>query len=117
LAAALWSRRSAVPAASAGTEPAIGVNPRAIRTAGKHGLTLDPGETAHLDDVANDGDLVIAVCDHVHETLPPGRSRLHWSVPDPVPVDTDAAFEAAYFDLADRIDRFALNLSTEEHDQ
>jgi hypothetical protein len=28
-------------------------------------------------------------------------------VPDPVRVNTDAAFEAAYTDLAERIDRFA----------
>jgi hypothetical protein len=28
-------------------------------------------------------------------------------VPDPVRVDTDDAFEAAYTDLADRIDRLA----------
>ena len=117
LAAALWTQRSEIPAASAGTEPAASVNPRAIRIARQHGLTLDPRGTAHLDEVAGEGDLVIAVCDHVHETLPRERTRLHWSIPDPVPVDTDAAFENAYSDLASRIDRFAPHLSIEEHDQ
>lgn len=113
LAAALWTRHSPIPAASAGTEPATRVNPRAVRTAKRHGLRLDPAATHHLDEVTADGDLLIAVCDHVHETLPPQRSRLHWSVPDPVPVDTDDAFENAYSDLADRIERFAPTI--EEH--
>jgi len=43
-----------------------------------------------------------------HEDLSgPARPRLHWSVPDPVRVDTDEAFEDAYTDLAGRIDRLA----------
>jgi ArsR family transcriptional regulator, arsenate/arsenite/antimonite-responsive transcriptional repressor / arsenate reductase (thioredoxin) len=114
LAAALWAQHSPVPATSAGTKPASRVNPRAVRTAKRHGLRLDPSRTALLDDVAADGDLLIAVCDHVHETLPPQRSRLHWSVPDPVPADTDVAFETAYADLAGRIGRFAPTLQ-EQH--
>jgi ArsR family transcriptional regulator, arsenate/arsenite/antimonite-responsive transcriptional repressor / arsenate reductase (thioredoxin) len=113
LAAALWTEHSAVPAASAGTEPAAQVNPRAVRTAKRHGLRLNPSHTAHLDTVTEDGDLLIAVCDHVHETLPPQRTRLHWSIPDPVPADTDEAFETAYADLADRIERLAPTI--EEH--
>jgi ArsR family transcriptional regulator, arsenate/arsenite/antimonite-responsive transcriptional repressor / arsenate reductase (thioredoxin) len=32
---------------------------------------------------------------------------VHWSVPDPAPANTDAAFEAAYDELAGRIDRLA----------
>lgn len=113
LATALWSAVSDIPAASAGTDPAPRVNPRAVRTARKHGLRLSKTGTAALDDVAADGDLLVAVCDHVHETLPPQRERLHWSVPDPVPVDTDEAFEAAYTDLAVRIDRLAPALSAD----
>jgi ArsR family transcriptional regulator, arsenate/arsenite/antimonite-responsive transcriptional repressor / arsenate reductase (thioredoxin) len=105
LAAAIWETRSGLPAASAGTEPAARVNPRAVRAARRHGLRLDAERTAGLDAVAGVGDLLIAVCDHVHETLPADRARLHWSVPDPVPVDTDEAFEAAYADVAERIDR------------
>jgi ArsR family transcriptional regulator, arsenate/arsenite/antimonite-responsive transcriptional repressor / arsenate reductase (thioredoxin) len=106
LAAALWARRSRIPAASAGTEPAKRVHPRAVRVARAHGLRLDPGATAHVSDVVRGDDLVIAVCDNAHEHLPPGaRPRLHWSVPDPAPADTDEAFEAAYGELATRIDR------------
>jgi ArsR family transcriptional regulator, arsenate/arsenite/antimonite-responsive transcriptional repressor / arsenate reductase (thioredoxin) len=113
LAAALWSSVSDIPAASAGTDPAPRVNPRAARTARRHGLRLDKTGTAHLDEVAVDGDLIVAVCDHVHETLPATRERLHWSVPDPVPADTDEAFEAAYTDIAGRIDRLAPSLTSE----
>lgn len=113
LAAALWTNASPIAVASAGTEPADRVNPRAVRTAKRHGLHLDPTGTHHLDDVTDDGDLVIAVCDHVHETLPADRTRLHWSILDPVPADTDTAFETAYADLADRIHRLAPTI--EEH--
>lgn len=108
LAAALWTRRGHAPAASAGTHPAPRVHPRAITVARRHGLTLDPTGTAHIGDVVREGDLVIAVCDSAHEDLTGTiRARLHWSVPDPVPVNTAAAFEAAYADLAERIERVA----------
>ena len=108
LAAALWRQRTDQPVASAGTKPAARVHPRAVRVAHRHGLTLDPAATAHVADVVHDGDLVIAVCDTAHEELTgPIRPGLHWSVPDPVRTGTDAAFEAAYADLADRIDRVA----------
>ncbi|MEH0981518.1 arsenate reductase/protein-tyrosine-phosphatase family protein [Micromonospora sp. CPCC 205556] len=108
LAAALWKRRTRSAAASAGTKPAARVHPRAVAVAHRHGLALDPAGTAHVSAVVRDEDLVIAVCDNAHEDLTgPVRPRLHWSVPDPVRADTDAAFEAAYADLADRIDRLA----------
>jgi protein-tyrosine-phosphatase len=108
LAAALWRQRTGRAVASAGTKPAARVHPRAVRVAHRHGLTLDPAGTAYVADVVHDGDLLIAVCDSAYEDLTGSiRPRLHWSVPDPVRVGTDAAFEAAYTDLADRIDRVA----------
>jgi protein-tyrosine-phosphatase len=108
LAAALWAKRSPVPTASAGTEPAPRIHPRALAVGRRHGLALSRARTAHVRDVLHDDDLVIAVCDNAHEHLPahPNR-RLHWSVPDPAPADTDSAFEAAYADIAERIDRLA----------
>ena len=113
LAAALWADRTHRPAASAGTRPAPRVHPKAVAVAGRHGLRLDPSGTAHVDEVVDKGDLVIAVCDNAHEDLTTGaaRPRLHWSVPDPVRVGTDAAFEAAFTDLAGRIDRLAPTLA------
>jgi protein-tyrosine-phosphatase/DNA-binding HxlR family transcriptional regulator len=109
LAAAMWAQRTHRPAASAGTHPASRVHPKAVAVARRHGLRLDPAGTAHVSDIVDDGDLVIAVCDSAHEDLTSGaaRPRLHWSVPDPVRAGTDAAFEAAYTDLAGRIERLA----------
>jgi protein-tyrosine-phosphatase/DNA-binding HxlR family transcriptional regulator len=108
LAAALWRERTGRPTASAGTRPAARVHPRAVKIGRRHGLALDPTATAHLDDVTRPGDLLIAVCDNAHEDLTGSTAaRLHWSVPDPVRVNTDAAFEATYGDLADRVDRLA----------
>jgi protein-tyrosine-phosphatase len=105
LAAALWADRSGVPTASAGTEPARRIHPRTAAVARRHRLALLSRTTADVTDVLHDGDLVVAVCDNAHEHLPHDPARLHWSVPDPAPADTDAAFDAAYADLSERIDR------------
>ncbi|NUT98805.1 MAG: helix-turn-helix domain-containing protein [Saccharothrix sp.] len=106
LAAALWKRRSPIPAASAGTHPADRVHPLAVDTARTHGLSLTRARPRHLDDVLQPDDLVVAVCDNAHEELggDPAR-RLHWSVPDPAATGTPAAFTRAYLDLSDRVDR------------
>jgi ArsR family transcriptional regulator, arsenate/arsenite/antimonite-responsive transcriptional repressor / arsenate reductase (thioredoxin) len=104
LAAATLASRTTVPTASAGTEPADRVHPRAVRIGRRHGLDLRTARPAHVRDVLRDGDLVISVCDNANENLPIGGARLHWSVPDPARVDTDAAFETAYAEIADRID-------------
>ncbi|GAA1011858.1 putative regulatory protein, ArsR family [Acrocarpospora pleiomorpha] len=111
LAVALWERRSAVPATSAGTAPAQRVNPHAVEVARRHGLNLEAAHTIHLDEVLRPEDLVVAVCDSAHEQLG-GRERLHWSVPDPVRVGTDAAFEHAFTDITSRIDRLAPAIQT-----
>lgn len=107
LAAALWAARSPVRVASAGTRPAPRVHRRAVATARRHGLSLAGAGTAQLRDVAAPGDLLVAVCDAAYEEIGPIPARLHWSVPDPVPAGTAAAFERAYDDLADRVDRLA----------
>ncbi len=107
LAAAAWARASTVPGTSAGTHPAARVHPGAIRTGRRHGLTLDAHATAGVADVARPGDLLVAVCDNAHEELPPGRTQLHWAVPDPVRVGTDRAFETAYEQITQRVERLA----------
>ncbi|WP_117212636.1 MarR family transcriptional regulator [Allorhizocola rhizosphaerae] len=114
LAAALWTSSHQLPATCAGTRPARRVHPRAVRIAKRHGLPLDPNRTAHISEVTAPGDLIIAVCDHAHEHLPAELARLHWSVPDPVPTNTDHAFETAYADLAQRIGLLAPALSKSE---
>jgi protein-tyrosine-phosphatase/DNA-binding transcriptional ArsR family regulator len=119
LAAAAWTRVSSVPAASAGTHPAARVHPRAVAAARRHGLTLGGARTHRVADTVQPGDLVVAVCDNAHEELvasppqgrpgavPTPRGWLHWAVPDPVRLDTDAAFDTACTDLTHRVDRLA----------
>jgi len=108
LAEALWSKRSSIPTASAGTEPAERVHPGAVKAARRHGLTLAGARTRHLDQVLRPGDLVVAVCDHAHERAGTRTDPwLHWAVPDPAPAGTDAAFDAAVEELTERIDRLA----------
>lgn len=109
LAAQLWVQRSPIPAASAGTHPAAAIAAGAIATAERHGLPLPEAAPQLLADVAADTDLIITVCDAAHEEL--GSDALHWSVPDPVPSGTDAAFDAAYDDLATRIESLAMRVS------
>lgn len=102
LAAALWRRASRIPSVSAGTHPADRIEPGATAVAGRHRLALPRVRPRHLDDVITDGDMIVTVCDLAHEALG-RRSQLHWSVPDPVPAGTEAAFDATYEDLADRV--------------
>jgi protein-tyrosine-phosphatase len=104
-AAALWARRSPVPVASAGTHPARRVHRRAVSVARRHGLQLDPDRTADVAEVVRPEDLIVAVCDSAYEEL--ANAPLHWSVPDPVPVDTQAAFERAFAEIEQRVDRLA----------
>lgn len=107
LAAALWPDRSSVPAVSAGTQPST-VHPRTIAVARRHRVSLDrPPLTRDVKDVLRNDDLVVAVCDNAHEQMPAAIKRLHWSVADPAIVDTDAAFEAAFAEIATRLDRLA----------
>jgi ArsR family transcriptional regulator, arsenate/arsenite/antimonite-responsive transcriptional repressor / arsenate reductase (thioredoxin) len=121
LAAAAWARVSDIPAASAGTHPAARVHPRAVAAARRHGLRLAATRTSRVEDVVQPDDLVVAVCDNAHEELvaaadPDGSAAprrwewLHWAVPDPVGLDTDAAFEGAFTDLTNRVHRLARTL-------
>ena len=109
LAAALWPTVSGIPATSAGTRPAARISPGARASARRHGTDLPDARPQHLDDVAGHGDLVVTVCDRAHEELG-DRSRVHWSVPDPVPEGTRTAFDRAYDELAARVDHLAPRL-------
>jgi protein-tyrosine-phosphatase len=110
LAAALWRRASAVPAASAGTHPADAIDPGAIDAARRHGLPLPRLRPRHLSDVHQDGDLIVTVCDLAHEELG-GLAAVHWSVRDPVPGRDPAGFDAALAELAAWVGRLAPRLS------
>ena len=103
LAAALWHHHTGDPAASAGTHPTREVHPGTVDAARRAGLDLADASPRHLDDVDEAADLVITVCDRAHEELAPRRDWWHWSVPDPIPVGTDDAFDRALHEIDDRI--------------
>ena len=112
LAASAWQRVSTLPATSAGTHPAARVHPGAVRTAKRHGLPRGDTTTRHIDDVLAPDDLIVAVCDQVHEELADGP-RLHWSVPDPARSAKPESFDAAFDDIVHRVGRLATTLDPE----
>lgn len=113
LALAAFRRSSDVPADAAGTAPADRVHPRAAAAAARHGLDLSGHRTAHVRDVVREGDLVVAVCDNAYESSADhdARPALHWSVPDPVRVGSDEAFESALTQILARSDRLGRALT------
>ncbi|MGE9808603.1 MULTISPECIES: helix-turn-helix domain-containing protein [unclassified Janibacter] len=109
LAAALWRRESRIEAGSAGTHPGERIHPGAVETAQRHALPLRRTRPRLLDDELREGDHVITVCDRAHEELA-GHGWTHWSIPDPVAVGSQSAFDAACDELAPRIASLAAHL-------
>ena len=107
LAAATWNHLSTIPATSAGTHPGPRIHPRAVTIADRYGLRIERDRPEHLDELLDNDDLIVAVCDNAHEELSHALPRLHWSISDPVPLDTDAAFERAYNDINHRVRHLA----------
>lgn len=110
LAVALWSRSSTVPVASAGTHPAARLHPGALATARRHGLALHGSVPRALPDVVRPEDFLVTVCDSAHEELGVA-ARLHWSIPDPVRVGSDQAFDDAVDELTRRVGDLATHLT------
>jgi protein-tyrosine-phosphatase len=102
LAAVLWRDRTGGSASSAGTRPAEQVHPGAVAAAHRAGLDLS-GARPRLLASPITAEAVVTVCDLAHEELEPDPGRWHWSIPDPVEADTDAAFDAVVADLDSRI--------------
>ena len=107
LAAALWRHVTGLDATSAGTTPAGRIHPGAIASARRSGLDLVGVQPRRLDEVESIPPIVVTVCDRAHEDLAPRPGWLHWSIPDPVPRATPAAFDEARDELWSRIDEFA----------
>jgi len=103
VAAALWRELTGAPATSAGTHPAERVHPEAVAAARRAGLDLSAARPRRLDALDERPALVVTVCDRAHEEGVAKPGWLHWSVPDPVPVGTPAAFDAAVVELRQRI--------------
>jgi protein-tyrosine-phosphatase/DNA-binding HxlR family transcriptional regulator len=110
LAAALWRQASDVPSESAGTHPAERIDPRVFAAARRRQLPLRRTHPQRLDDVERHGDLIITVCDVAHEELGE-HGTLHWSIPDPVRVGDDHAFDQALERIARRVREFAPQLA------
>lgn len=104
LAAALWRSLTGADADSAGTHPAESVHPGAVDAAERAGLDLSQAEPRALEPADEHRPLVITVCDRAHEELAGAGAWWHWSVPDPVPVGTTAAFDATVRELRTRIE-------------
>ncbi len=110
LAAAVWNARHEVPASSAGTRPADAVRPEAIEAAARAGLRLEAARTRSVEDVTDEPDLVITVCDVAHEelgALREGPTLLHWSIPDPARAGTPTAFDDALRRVSRRVESLA----------
>lgn len=103
LAAALWRQTTGKPAESAGTHAASRVHPGAIAAATRAGLDLQSATPRDLAQIKSFPSLVVTVCDQAHEELEPDDTWLHWSIPDPVPAATKAAFDATLVELRERI--------------
>lgn len=106
LATALWQRVSEIPSASAGTHPADRIARGAIEVARRHGVDIADVLPRQLEQVAGEEDFIVTVCDNAHEELT-GLGGVHWSVPDPLRLGTDEAFEKAFSDIAHRVDDLA----------
>jgi protein-tyrosine-phosphatase/DNA-binding transcriptional ArsR family regulator len=107
-AASLFARQSAVPVASAGTQPAAAINPHALAELERHGLA--PLEALPRALTAREGDVIVAVCDNAYEDLD-GGAQLHWSVPDPATAQDPGAFAASFCDIEPRVQRLAASLT------
>ena len=102
LAAALWTARTGLPATSAGTHPAPQVHQGAVAAARRAGLDLGAAVPRTVGRIPR-GTQVVTVCDRAHEELDPAATWWHWSIPDPVPAGTAAAFDAVVEAVVARI--------------
>jgi ArsR family transcriptional regulator, arsenate/arsenite/antimonite-responsive transcriptional repressor / arsenate reductase (thioredoxin) len=106
MAAALWNRGSEIPAESAGTRPAVEIHPFAVRAGARAGIDLSGVRPRSVDEVSHRPDLIVTVCDRAHEEMgsfDDGATVLHWSIPDPVDVGAQRAFDESLARLDARI--------------
>ena len=105
-AAAVWEHSTGGKAQSAGSHPAVRVHPFAVKAAARLDIDLSraiPGGYETLETVP---DLVVSVCDRARETgLPPAKTTIHWSVPDPVRAGNLQSFHQAFIEIASRVER------------
>jgi arsenate reductase len=100
-------------AASAGTEPARAVNPRAVEVLAESGIEWSGHPPRTADGLDREPwDLVVTVCDDARESCPifPAAPLIvHWGMPDPAAVKGDetrirSAFRSTLALLQKRVD-------------
>jgi arsenate reductase len=103
---------------SAGIE-AHGKNPRAIAIMAEDGLDISAQESTVLtDEMIAQTDYFVTVCGHADEhcpVLPPGKTRIHWPLPDPAKAtgseeEIMAQFRAVRDDVKQRVQALASEL-------
>jgi protein-tyrosine-phosphatase len=109
LAEVVWRQVYTTPTGSAGTRPADRVDPLAVTAAQRHGLVIPDERPRLFSEVLREDDFVVTVCDRAHEELG-GRDDQHWSIPDPAPIGTDAAFDVTLADIRHRATDLASRL-------
>lgn len=110
MAAAAWNTRHEVPASSAGTRAADGVHAEAVGAAARAGLDLSGARPRSVQEVTEDPDLVVTVCDVAHEEIRgflPETRILHWSIPDPSAALRSGAFDIALGQIVARVESLA----------
>ena len=111
-AASLFASACDVPVASGGTVPATHIHPLALDVLASHGRAPLHPRPQRWEQVSQDHDLVVAVCDNAFESMTSTvPAHLHWSIPDPAaggrPEDFAQAFEA----ITPRVKRLAASLT------
>ena len=99
-------------ACSAGTEPALRVNPNAVTVMGELGIDISRQRPVQFDpDRAAMMDVVVTVCGDAEEecpALPPGVRRVHWPLRDPASATGDeetvlGIFRSVRDEISDRM--------------
>jgi ArsR family transcriptional regulator, arsenate/arsenite/antimonite-responsive transcriptional repressor / arsenate reductase (thioredoxin) len=109
-AAAVWNARHNVPASSAGTRPDDRVRREAIEAGSRAGLDLGASRPRSIDQITEQPDLIVTVCDVAHEdlrSLIDNVNLLHWSIPDPTGSRSPHAFDQALARITARVKTLA----------
>lgn len=110
LIATMGAHRAAgvVQSESAGSRPALRVNPYAVEALAAHGIVWHGRVPKSIDDIAGQHfDLVITVCDNARDACPfyPGATaQVHWGLPDPADETEPAAARAAFAETFDALE-------------
>lgn len=95
--------------ASAGSTPALRVNPMAIAALDAYGIEWTGRRPKSIDAVCDEQwDLIITVCDRARETCPtmPGQPAFaHWGMDDPSEIVDERARERAFAEVVTYLSR------------